>query len=299
MTIADPTAGLDLDAKLADFERHGFVVLEDVVPRAQIETLREALLRAEREHGLGFAETDFEGRNTVRIYNLLVYGPEFWEVPIHPVALAFAERVLDPELQLSSLSAITLCPGQGEQPLHADDQLIPVPKPHQPFTLNCVWAISDFTEENGATHLVPGSHRFTGMPEPGVDCETVPALMPAGSLLFWHGSLWHKGGENRTKERRFALANYYAAGFIRPQENQQLGIPLDMARRFPRRLQELCGYSVYRGLYGHVENADPIRLLGRSDGQKLIWQRTQEEMFEDRTRDAAEAAPAPSTARRG
>lgn len=278
--VADPAA-IDYDAKLAAFERDGFVIFENVVGRDQIDALREALLRAELDHGLGFGATDFEGRRTVRIYNLLVYGPEFWRVPIHPVALAFAERVLDAELQLSSLSAITLCPGQGAQDLHADDQLIPVAKPHQPFTLNCVWAISDFTAENGATRLVPGSHRATGMPELGVDCETITATMPAGSLLFWHGSLWHRGGENRSAERRFALSNYYCAGFIRQQENQQLGIPLDVARRFPRRLQELCGYSAYRGLYGHVDNADPITLLGHRDGKKLIWQRTQQEMFED------------------
>jgi ectoine hydroxylase-related dioxygenase (phytanoyl-CoA dioxygenase family) len=274
---------IDFGAKLADFERDGFVVLENVVPQSQLDAIREALLRAERDHGLGFGGSDFEGRRTVRIYNLLVHGREFWDVPINPTALAFAERVLDEELQLSSLSAITLCPGQGAQPMHADDQRIPVPKPHQPFTLNCVWAISDFTEENGATHLVPGSHKATGMPDPQGHHDSVIGVMPAGSLLFWHGSLWHKGGENRSAERRFALSNYYAAGFIRQQENQQLGIPLEMTRQFPRRLQELCGYSVYRGLYGHVDNADPITLLGHDDGKKLIWQRTQDEMFEERT----------------
>ena len=276
-----PAADWDIDAKLRDFERDGFVIFENAIDPAQVETIKQALLRVEREQDFGFRDTDFEGKRTVRIYNLLVHGPEFWEIPVHPTALAFAERVLDEELQLSSLRAITLSPGQGAQPVHADDQLIPVPKPHQAFTLNCVWAITEFTEENGATRLVPGSHKASGMPENDIDCDTVPGVMPAGSLLFWHGSLWHAGGENRSNERRFAVANYYAAGFMRQQENQQLGIPLETARQFPKRLQQLCGYSVYRGLYGHVDNADPITLLGEDEGQKLIWQRTPEEMFAD------------------
>lgn len=275
---------IDWGSKLSDFESDGYVVFENAIPSNQVEALREALLRAERDHGLGYGETDFEGRHTVRIYNLLVYGEEFWGVPIDPVALAFAERILGEELQLSALQAITLCPGQVEQPMHADDQLIPVPKPHPAFTLNCMWAISDFTEENGATHLVPGSHRAGSNPEAGVEYETVQGTMLAGSLLFLHGSLWHKGGANRTDERRFAISSDYTAGFLRGQENQLLAVPSEMMRRFPRRLQELCGYSTYRGLYGHVANADPITLLGHNVGKKLIWERSQEEMYGDQTK---------------
>jgi len=109
----------------------------------------------------------------------------------------------------------------------------------------------------------------------------VVAEMPEGSVIFWHGSLWHGGGTNRSDARRYCVANYYAAGFIRQQENQQLGIPLDVARRFPRRLQELCGYSVYRGLYGHVDNEDPITLLGRTSETKMIWAQSFDDMFEN------------------
>ena len=76
------------------------------------------------------------------------------------------------------------------------------------------------------------------------------------------------------------MANYYCAGFMRQQENQYLGVPLEEAKKFPRRLQELCGYSVYRGLYGHVDNADPITMLGR-EGSKLTWERTREEVLND------------------
>ena len=274
----------ELRAALARFDRDGYLVVENAIEPDLVGAIREGLDRAERDHALGLGQTDFEGRNTVRIYNLLAYGEVFWQVPIHPVALQVAEAILDPELQLSSLSAITLCPGQGAQTLHADDQLIPVPKPHQPFTLNCVWAISDFTEANGATMLVPGSHKAGDRPDYDMAVDTITGEMPAGSLLFWHGSLWHAGGHNRTEQRRYALSNYYCAGFIRQQENQYLGLDRADVRRMPRRLQELCGWSVYKGLYGHVDNVDPITQLGHPDGAKLIWQRTLEEMYETAAR---------------
>ncbi len=262
----------DLADRLADFDRDGYVIFERWIEPELVAEIREALDRTETTAGIGFGGTSFEGHRTIRIYNLLARDETFWKIPIHPRVLPFAEAVLDPELQLSSLSAITLCPGQEGQPIHADDQLIPVAKPHQPFTLNCFWAISDFTEPNGATRLVPGSHKADHHPEYGADYEAITAEMPAGSILFFHGSLWHGGGSNRTNERRYGVANYYCAGFIRQQENQQLGIPLATARRFPRRLQELCGYSIYRGLYGHVANRDPITMLGRENGRRLIWQ---------------------------
>lgn len=274
----------DFTRELSDFERDGYVVFEKVIEPDLISELKEALLRVEHDLDITGRDTDFEGRQTIRIYNLLAHGEPFWQVPVHPRLLPFAEAVLDEELQVSSLSAITLCPGQGAQPLHADDQLIPVRKPHQPFTLNCVWALSDFTEENGATRIVPGSHKAGDMPEFGQDADTVVAEMPAGSAIFWHGSLWHGGGTNRTDERRYCVSNYYAAGFIRQQENQQLGIPLEVARQFPRRLQELCGYSVYKGLYGHVDNGDPITMLGRSSDTKMIWEQPYDSMFDSEGR---------------
>ena len=265
----------DLAQDLARFEEDGFVVLESVIAPDLVAEIRDALIRTETDNDIGFRDTRFEGRRTIRIYNLLAHGSTFWKVPVHEAVLPFAEAVLDEELQLSSLSSITLCPGQEAQSLHADDQLLPVPKPHQPFNLNCVWAISDFTEANGATRIVPGSHRAGDEADYRVE-DTVAAEMPAGSVICWHGSLWHAGGANTTDQRRYTVANYYCSGFFRPQENQQLGVPQEVAKQFPRRLQELCGYSVYKGLYGHVDNEDPIHMLGRKSDRKMTWQRGRE-----------------------
>ena len=266
----------NLGKDLKAFDRDGFRIFENVIDLDLIEEIRNALIKTENDNVIGFRDTKFEGKRTIRIYNLLAHGETFWKIPIHRAMLPFAEAVLDEELQLSSLSSITLCPGQEAQSLHADDQLLPVPKPHQPFNLNCVWAISDFTEENGATRIVLGSHKADGSPGYDLESDTIAAEMPPGSVVIWHGSLWHAGGANTTDERRYTIANYYCSGFFRPQENQQLGIPIDTAKRFPRRLQELCGYSVYKGLYGHVDNEDPIVQLDRERDRKMTWARGRE-----------------------
>lgn len=250
----------------------GYTVVENTVPAELVVELRRALDDMEARRGLGYAETGFEGRKTLRIYNLLAHGDVFQQIPIHENTLPIAEAVLDDGLQLSSLSAIVLGPGQEAQPLHADSQMIPLPRPHPTISLNVMWALTDFTEANGATRVVPGSHRFDHPPAYGEVYETVAAEMPAGSVMFFDSALWHGGGANRTDARRYGIACYYCAGWIRPQENQQLGIPRDLTETFPRRLKQLCGYGVYKGIYGHVENRDPIELLGEPRAGMMVWE---------------------------
>lgn len=257
---------------VARYREDGFVVLERAIEPALVAELRAALEGLERERGFGFADTAFEGRRTVRIYNLLAHGEVFQRVPVHPGVLPVVEALLDEGLQLSSLSAITLAPGQEAQTVHADSQLIPLPRPHPTISVNAMWALSDFTEANGATRVVPGSHLHDHAPDYGAPYETIAAEMPAGSVMLFDSQLWHGGGANRTGERRWAVACYYCAGWVRQQENQQLGLSPALVAGFPRRLQELCGWSVYKGLYGHVDNRDPIEQLGREPGSLMVWQ---------------------------
>lgn len=98
--------------------------------------------------------------------------------------------------------------------------------------------------------------------------------MPAGSVMLFDSALWHGGGANTSDTRRFAFSCAYCWGWMRQQENLQLGIPRETAARFPRRLQELCGYSVYKGQFGHIDNHDPIELLGRERGKRMVWEAT-------------------------
>jgi ectoine hydroxylase-related dioxygenase (phytanoyl-CoA dioxygenase family) len=262
----------DLAERVQKFRRDGFVVIRDAVEPELVAALKAALARLETEQGFGYRDTAFEGTRTVRVYNLLIHDPIFARVPIQPKVLELAEAVLDPGLLLSSLSAITLGPDQAAQPIHADSQLIPLPRPHPTIAVNAMWALSDFTAANGATRVIPGSHLRNHAPDYHGSYETMAAEMPAGSVMLFDSQLWHGGGANTTQERRWAIACYYCAGWIRQQENQQLGVPLELARGFPRRLQELMGYSVYQGLYGHIDNRDPIELLGQERRGQMVWQ---------------------------
>ena len=257
---------------LSQLDQHGYTVLENVIPNGLLTELKAALAQIEGEHHIGYRDTAFEGTRTTRIYNLLAYHPAFAKIPIFDGILRLMEKILDPGLQLSSLSAICPGPGQEPQPLHSDSQMIPLPRPHVPLAVNSMWALTDFTEENGATRIVPGSHRLDHDPDYDGQYDSICAEMSAGSILVWHRTLWHGGGHNRSQMRRDGIACYYCAGWIRQQENQQLGVPVERLRGFPRRLQELCGFSVYRGIYGHIENADPIELLGRKRTGKMVWQ---------------------------
>ena len=135
-----------------------------------------------------------------------------------------------------------------------------------------MWALTDFTEANGATRVVPGSHLADRSPDYGHPYDTVPAEMAKGSVLVWHGSLWHGGGANTTDTRRVGIAMNYCAGYIRQQENQQLGLPLDHRPTFPPRLQELCGFGIYNGLIGHIDKQVPSRLLLDAESDpRLLW----------------------------
>lgn len=264
----------DVAAHLERIEQDGYTVVEDAIEPELVAALHQDLVRLEEELAVKPARNSFEGERTVRIYNLLVHGPLYEGIPVHPSVLPVVEGVLDRGCLVSSLSSIGIDPGETAQPIHADDQLLPLPKPHVPIVCNTMWALTDFTDANGATRIIPGSHRRDHSPEYGRHYDSIAAEMRRGSVLVWHGSLWHGGGANTTARRRIGIAMNYCAGWVRQQENQQLGIPRAIARRFSPRLRELVGYGVYNGLVGHIDKRSPERLLDDEAGDPgVVWDR--------------------------
>lgn len=261
-----------LRGHLERIERDGYTIVEDAIEPALVDELSGDLLLLERELRIVPAHNDFEGTRTVRIYNLLVHGALYERIPVHVSVLPIVEGVLDAGCLVSSLSSISIGPGETAQPIHADDMVIPIAKPHGAIICNSMWALTDFTAANGATRIVPGSHRRES-PIYGGEVDSIPAEMARGSVLVWHGSLWHGGGANRTGDRRVGIAMNYCAGFVRQQENQQLGIPREIATRFSPRLRELVGYGVYRGLIGHIDKHSPAELLDPETAMRMVWDR--------------------------
>jgi len=264
-----------LQSHLAAVERDGYTIVEDAIEPDLVDQLLATLDRLVGDLGIVPAGNRFEGGNTLRIYNLLAHDEVFRRVPVHPSVLPVVDGVLGDGCLVSSLSSIDIRPGEIAQPIHADDQLIPIPKPHPPTVCNTMWALTDFTEANGGTRIIPGSHLADSSPEYGSEYDSIPAEMPRGSVLIWHGSLWHGGGANATDERRVGIAMNYCAGYIRQQENQQLGLSPELVATFEPRLQELVGYGIYRGLIGHIDKQAPAELLGTGAlAAPMVWDRT-------------------------
>ncbi len=265
----------ELAGHIERLDRDGYTVVLDAFDVTFAERVHADIDRLEHELSITMGGNGFEGRATTRVYNLLALGELYQQVPVHPVVLPLMHHLLGEGCLVSSLSSITIHPGEVAQPIHADDQVIPIPKPHRAVTANSMWAITDFTEANGATRIIPGSHLADHSPTYGQHYESACAEMPRGAILVWDGGLWHGGGANTTTERRRGLAMNYCAGWVRQQENQQLGIPLDLVRTFEPALQELCGFGVFRGLIGHIDRQSPAqRLLDPDSAITMLWDRT-------------------------
>jgi ectoine hydroxylase-related dioxygenase (phytanoyl-CoA dioxygenase family) len=261
-----------VDEHVEAIARDGYTIIERAIEPDLIDALNDDLLRLERDYEVEPYDNVFEGGSTIRIYNLLAHGKLYEAIPVHDSVLPVVEGVLDAGCLISSLSSISIMSGETAQPLHADDQLIPITKPHLPTVCNSMWALTDFTEANGATRIIPGTHLADCSPDFGTDYDSIPAEMEKGSVLVWHGSLWHGGGANTTDERRVGIAMNYCAGWIRQQENQQLGIPRETAEGFSARLRQLCGYSIYTGIIGHINKHDPAEMLGEAPADDpMVW----------------------------
>ena len=156
------------------------------------------------------SRNDFTGHNTNRCHQVLGQSPTSTELIAHDMLLAVADELLLPHCesyQIGSITAIEINPGQKAQELHRDDSMYPVQIPGLETQVSCMWALTDFTEENGATRVVPGSHRPVSSGVYADLSHSEPAVMPKGSALFYLGSIWHGAGENRSNESRNGLIN--------------------------------------------------------------------------------------------
>lgn len=255
-------------------ERDGYVVLPEVVPGELVAELVERIDRSMDAEDVGFGVNAFLGRHTRRLFNLLARHRAFARVPLFEPVLDVATQVLDDGLLVSSLTAIEMNPGQAPQPFHCDDGSIPLPRPHVPLACVAIWALTDFTADNGATRIVPGSHRADRRPAKGeVPDEVAQVVMPAGSVVVYNGSVWHGGGENRSSGRRLGIVSNYCAGWVRHEENQLLALSREQVAAFPPRLRRMVGYGVYRGLLGHVDQVDPSTWFEPGTESEMVWGR--------------------------
>ena len=268
--------GRSFESWREEFDRRGYVMFDRVLSQAQVAEIRAALAPHLARDLKG--RNDFEGEKTNRVYALLAKSPVFAELAIHPLALAFAEAELGETCLLSAMLAINLHPGETVQAWHTDDGGAKIPRPRPALGISAFWAIDDTTEQNGATEIIPGSHLWDGERiegalrqedlaskgaprESGERTDSVKLAMPSGSLAITKGTLWHRGGANRSDRPRLIITPQYCAGWLRQLENMVLAVPAATAEKLPERARELIGYSIHPPFMGYVDGVHPKKAL--------------------------------------
>jgi ectoine hydroxylase-related dioxygenase (phytanoyl-CoA dioxygenase family) len=245
--------------ELDEIATHGFVVLPDLLDGRTCALIKEQL--APSLGGVHFGRNDFEGFRSERVYALLAKSPAIAQLVEHPSVLALVDELLSPAYLLSANLAINVHPGETAQLLHCDDAYCYMPRPRRHVAVSAIWAIDEFTSDNGATELIPGSHRWANE-TPAPDDDRIRRVeMPAGSVVVFLGTVWHRGGAHRGRTTRLAITPQYCEPWIRQIENMPLAVPPAMAKQMSERVQALLGYSIHQPFIGYVDGRDPRRLL--------------------------------------
>jgi len=208
---------------------------------------------------------DFSGRRTRRTGGLVARSATARELVMHPLVVGAVKQLLADatSIHLHLTQVIAIGPGEAAQPIHRDQwafDFFPFPTGYE-AQCNTIWALTDFTEENGATRVIPGSTTYEDKLQLGAEA-TEPAEMEAGSVLFYTGSLYHGGGANRSDAVRAGINITYARSWLRQEENQYLTVPREVARELDTPLLRMLGYA--RGAYalGYVDDLrDPIEMI--------------------------------------
>ena len=246
----------DAERECEELREHGWVVLPDVLSGDEVAALRAALAPVVAENGLG--RNPFEGTRTERVYALLAKCPAVAPLVEHPRILALGDAFLTAGYLLSSVQAVNIHPGETAQALHADDDAGAGPRPREPQGFSTMWALDEFTAENGSTRLVPGSH-LRSVQEAEVE-KAIPVEMSAGSVLVYLGGVDHGGGEHTGDAPRLGVSVIYCQPWLRQFENLTLSVPPEIAAQYSTRVQRMLGYSLL-GPMGTVDGRDPIRLV--------------------------------------
>jgi ectoine hydroxylase-related dioxygenase (phytanoyl-CoA dioxygenase family) len=265
---ATPTR--DLIAAKRDLDALGYCLITDALTPEEVSTYKSRLSALAGDRG--------------GVMNLIGRDERFLDLALHPTALHFADDQLGPDFLLSGSNAIIQGPGAPAQRLHNDQAYVPPPWSY-PLTMNIVWMLDAFTAENGATRLIPGSHRFNLATPKGVrrfeDWLSEPSFIgpdgqdlalapddaiavegPAGAALIMDGRIWHQAGPNTTRaERRHGVQTYFCRPHMRQQTAFQLSLPADLLRRAQESalVRRLLGFETYYGVIGVIDPPRAVR----------------------------------------
>lgn len=263
-----------LDRASAELNDRGYTLIPDFLDAKWLAQVKAIFADSLGSH---CGRNNFEGTRTERIYTLVALARVFESIVEDERVMALCDRSLAPNYLLTASQAICIYPGETVQPWHMDDAFYPIPRPRPMVSLSTIVAVDDFTQANGATEIIPGSHLWSeaeargdyrlGESEDDPDFDlrvaekSIAVEMPAGTCMVFAGNVLHRGGANRSEAPRRAFSNQYCQPWARTQENFFLAIPRERVRLMSPRLQSLLGYSIHPPFMGHVTAYHPQRTL--------------------------------------
>lgn len=248
--------------------RDGALVIDDLADAATLAAITDEMAPWVAATPPG--SDDFAGRNTRRTGALVARSPASHRLVRHPLVLDVTGRLLHRAraFQLHLTQLISIGPGSPAQAVHRDQwafDFFPFPADHH-VQCNTIWAMTDFTEANGATRVIPGSQELPDSFDHGID-ETVPAEMAAGSCLLYTGKVYHGGGENRSDATRVGLNIAYDVAWLRQEENQYLSVPREVAEGLDDEFLRLLGYRIGAYALGYIDDVrDPLEAIRGGGG---------------------------------
>jgi ectoine hydroxylase-related dioxygenase (phytanoyl-CoA dioxygenase family) len=245
--LPEPTT--DLDQARHDIREHGVCMVANALTGDQLRRAHDALYRAaaddrargwETKFGLDYAHDE----TNQRVWNVLSRDPIFIDLVEHPSALELVRAVIGWPALLGNISANITGPGGGEMVMHADQIFVPEPWPAEPQGVNVAWALDDFTADNGATCIAPGSHRLNRNPRENEQVPMCPLVAPAGTMIVFESRVWHRTGFNRTADqRRAGVFGWYTRPIYRTQENWFLSLDPTVKQFASETMLVLLGYK--------------------------------------------------------
>jgi ectoine hydroxylase-related dioxygenase (phytanoyl-CoA dioxygenase family) len=244
-----PPLTSDMEEAKEHLARYGLARIRDALAPDEVAALLgrlQAQAEAEREAGVAFLES---GGANQRVWNLPSKGQGFRDLLTKPLVREFAHHLLG-DYSLSSHTANIAGPGGDAMVLHSDQGYVPR-SIDMPLTINVMWMLVDFTEDNGATRMVPGSHLIQSEPPAEAAARAVAGVGPAGTALVFDGRIWHGTGANVTAgSLRYGVLTYFCRPWIRPQENYTLSTHPDVLAAADPEVLQLLGFRVWRSLGG-------------------------------------------------
>ncbi|MFP6808296.1 MAG: phytanoyl-CoA dioxygenase family protein [Pseudomonadales bacterium] len=245
---------------IAAIRDQGYTIIEGLLSENEVSRIRLALEPYLQGDLMG--RNDFEGFQSERVYALLAKNPELALIVEHPSVLDIVDQLLEPDYLLSANLAINCHPGETKQDFHRDNTGGNTCNPTDIHGISTIWNFDDFTETNGATELIPESHKWLDEYPVEDDPRFIKAIMPRGSVLIFTGSLYHRGGANNSNRPRLAITPQYCQPWLRQLETMVLSVPPEKARALSPLVQALLGYSVRApGFMGFVDGVHPKRLI--------------------------------------